>query len=865
MKNYNELVKTVLHVHPGGTPNDAVHPERQYADAAIEAGYTAMTVTDHGGFTAMQTLIDYAKTKENFRIIYGVEAYIEIPPFSIKEKVGHMLLLAATERGRHIIDHLVSNGIIRKSGKSVMLIITYDMLSSVPDLKGNVIATSACVAGAPATALLINELTEALIVKEKEKFGEVTKDGSSKCMSPKDITYIHAKKAHEVNIHKVQTLNELINGEAVKKQKKDLVAKRSQAKALKDAELLKEAQDKLDELSANIDKAKKDLAAVKNDFKITGKALKTYEAKVGRYNEIAGRIHELEARLVSDDEKELDALEQISKYAKLFGRDNYYVELQYHGLTIEREVYPVLAKIAKENGYKVVAANDVHIPRNTESDIMMRKVAKALRFNKVDEGEGEAADREMYMKTPNELAEALSKILPENIVDEAMLNLNEIAEKCMFEPTTVAHYPKFSKDIDSAELLRKEAYKGIPWRYPNPEDWNDKRQARLDYELDTIISMGFADYLLIVKDFLEYGRIIGMVPQEKLNEVPLSIEGAKAYVEEHGYDIGLGIGPGRGSVAGSAVAYVLGITSIDPFRFDLVFERFLNPERVTMPDIDTDLAPGVREKDIEYVRAKFGNDAVVGIITQAREGVKGAIRDAATYLGLARNTPKAFLSLGENMRKKVPAAINITFDSVVGTEEIDGDGNTIKGDTVYDVLMDEYYYNEDAVAILKIAKCLEGMLCSFGQHAAGVIIYDDNDINDYIPTSRNQDGEKITCMDMVQCEEQKLLKMDFLGLKTLAIITDCCRLIYARTGRKIDPIKDILLEGSEAEAVYEKVYANGNTKDIFQFESPGMRKYLKQLKPKCIDDIIAMNALYRPGPLDSIPEYIEGALKARAN
>lgn len=249
-------------------------------------------------------------------------------------------------------------------------------------------------------------------------------------------------------------------------------------------------------------------------------------------------------------------------------------------------------------------------------------------------------------------------------------------------------------------------------------------------------------------------------------------------------------------------------------------------------DIDSDLAPGVREKTIEYVRAKYGSDAVVGIITESRQQAKGAIRDAARYYGKKfYDDDKMFLSLGDQMRKKVPAGA-LNFNNVVDTVEtgrFDELGIPEEAEvTLLNALKNEYSSNKDAIAILDLAANCEGMLTSYGQHAAGVIIYDGEDVTDYIPVRDGKKGVRTTEMDMIQCEANGLLKMDFLGLKNLAIITDTLRMIERDTGRAID-MQNVPLEGEEADKVYKEVYAKGRTKNVFQFESAGMRNNLKKL------------------------------------
>lgn len=811
MKNYNEIITTTEHNHFGGSLFDAVDEVKNYLTAVKNAGYKNVAVTDHGSFSSMQTCYDLSKKMNlDLKIIYGVEAYVEVPPFSIDEKVAHLILIAVDEEGKHIIDKLNSSGVIRKG----VPVITWDKLTNM-DLKGHVIATSACISGAPALQLQANDILDKMINRLSAKQDKKDENDINCYLSPNHPEYLEIKKHYDIICSEIVNLTQIRDSEEWKTKRKDINAKKRVAKAQGNQEEYEKCDEELKRCEEMLLKIKDQLTVKKNERTIVGQKLKYVQEKVNGWMEIEEEKHTLKKKKVSEYDLIKNAESKMLEYANIFGKDNYYVELQYHGMDEEKKVYPVLAKIAKNIGLKLIAANDAHMADNTKRSINMRKVAKFLRFRTISESD---ADNEMYIKTPNELAEALLKILPEDIVDEAMMSLNEIGEKCIYEPRKVPHYPKFNKSINSDEALRKEAYAGIKERYLNEEGWDEEHKERLEYELGIIIQMGFADYFLIVQDFLEYGRICGKVPYERLKDVPLTIEGAKKFVEENGYEIGIGVGIGRGSAAGSLVAYLLKITEVDPLKYGLVFERFLNPERISMPDIDSDFANGVREKTIEFVINKYGTDAVVGIITESREGVKGAIRDAASYYGQKiKNDKMAFSSLGDSMRKLVPVMPGITFNSKVSNEN-----------TVYESLVEAYSENPDALAILDIAKDLEGMLFSYSQHAAGVIIYDEEDITDYIPTRVSKTGERITECDMIQAEAIKLLKMDFLGLKNLNILTETARLVKENTGKTID-IVNLPVEGEEADRVYREIYAKGRTKNVFQFESPGMRKYLKQL------------------------------------
>lgn len=835
-------VTTCTHNHPGGSLFDAVDEVKKYIEAALNAGYKNFAVTDHASFSAMQTAIDTAqvinkevkegKRKNGINIIYGVEAYIEVPPFRIEDRVGHMILMAVNERGKHLIDKLNSHASASRNGKPVM---------TVADLKkvnfnSDVIATSACISGAAALQLLANDLFDKMAEKERraqKRIAEKDDKTEAVCISPDNKEYIGLKIKTEQSLKK---LNETIairdNSELKERCKiiaqniRDLKKKNEMGNTiLKIDELVKEYE-KINNIMMN---AKEDVPKLRKIYNSNKSALKEIQEKVDKWIAHENKANEYLQMKKSNGELIKAAEKSMLFYQNLFGAGNYYIEVQYHGLEDEKRVYPTLAKLAKKNNIPILAANDAHMADNSVKSIDMRNVAKFLRFTNVSETD---ADKELYVKTPYELAQALSVILPDNLVAESLNNLNIVGERCAYVPCKTTHYPVFDKNKNSNELLRQEAEKGILWRYPDYKGWDKTHQERMEYELSIIIQMGFADYHLIVKDFLEYARICGKIPIDKLDEAPLNIEGVKRYVKEHGYNTGIGVGAGRGSGAGSLVTYLLGITDIDPFKYGLIFERFLNPERISMPDIDSDFAYGVREKTIEYVRNKYGSDAVVGIITESRQQAKGAIRDAARYYAKKMyNDDKKFLNLSNEIRKKVPVGAT-NFKDIVGMKE------TGRFDELYipieeevsliSMLKDEYKDNKDAIAILEIASHCEGMLTAYGQHAAGVIIYDGEDITDYIPVRDGKLGIRTTEMDMIQCEDNKLLKMDFLGLKTLSVITETIRMIERDTGEVIN-MEDIPLEGERADAVYREVYAKGRTRNVFQFESAGMRQNLKKL------------------------------------
>jgi DNA polymerase-3 subunit alpha len=573
--------------------------------------------------------------------------------------------------------------------------------------------------------------------------------------------------------------------------------------------------------------------------------------------------------------------EKAKNYVKelqdIFGED-LFVEIQYHGLEQEKIVYPQMVKIAKELNLPLVITNDAHMPDNSRKSINQRKVAVYKRYkNAADDEEREDANDEMYIKSQEELANFLldSGLYDIEDIREGFHSLNVINERCTYEQKIEDHAPKYvpsetekkeDGSFDSKEKLREIAMNGLlNWRFKNgfPDEETKKKYIdRLNYELDVICNMGYADYFLIVKDFLEYGRVIAGVPKDKMSEVPLTIEEAKIWCEEHHHTIGFGIGVGRGSGAGSLVAYTTGITGVDPIPFDLIFERFLNPQRITMPDIDSDLAMYVREKCVEYVIHKYGEKNVVGIQTKAIIHPKKGLSDAKIYLceekGWNAQETQKLVSL---ISKEIPNLVN--WDSKV-------DPLNPNSLTYYQSISDKFKDTPHAKELIDLSYDLEGSLTSLSVHAAGKIIFDnsyENGVIGYTPTTTaKKDNQKVIEMDMSQAEHAGLLKMDFLGLRTLNIITEAKQLIFRERKEDVDVTQTILQNDEKCVEMY-KLFLKAETGNIFQFNSTGMKQTMQQLfdgiklqditAKKMIDWLTALNALYRPGPMDEIPNFMK--------
>lgn len=491
---------------------------------------------------------------------------------------------------------------------------------------------------------------------------------------------------------------------------------------------------------------------------------------------------------------EEEANEALQWYKKIFG-DDFYLELQDHGLPEQKEVNKAMVSLAKRNNIKLIATNDVHFI--DKDNFEAHRILICLNTNQdFDDSEGLHYSGQEYLKTPEEMAEIFRN------VPEAIENTQEIVDKVedfnIYQDVILPRFPLPEGFTDENEYLRHLTYVGAEKLFP---DMDEEIRQRLDFELEVIRNMGFPGYFLIVQDFINKAREMGVV-----------------------------VGPGRGSAAGSAVAYCTGITSVDPIRYNLLFERFLNPERVTMPDIDVDFDDEGREKVLKYVVDKYGSNRVAQIITFGTMAAKLAIRDVGRVLKLS-------LPETDRLAKLVPerpgTSLKSAYKEVKELAEVLDKGTDLEKKT------------------LSFAEILEGSARHTGTHACGVIIGPDDLIN-YIPLSTAKDSTlPVTQYEGKLVESVGMLKMDFLGLKTLSIMKDAVDNIYKRHKKKIDP-ENLPLDDKKTFELYQR----GDTIGTFQFESEGMRNYLRELKPTSIEDLIAMNALYRPGPMDFIPLYI---------
>jgi DNA polymerase-3 subunit alpha len=479
-------------------------------------------------------------------------------------------------------------------------------------------------------------------------------------------------------------------------------------------------------------------------------------------------------------------------YDSVFGRGNFYLELQDHGILEQQKVNKELIRLSKETGIPLVATNDVHYLE--KKDAKAHEVLLCIQTGKTidDEDRMSFPTDEFYLKSPQEMENLFS------CCKEAIENTEKIADMCNVEfEFNKTKLPKYDlpEGVDSYEYLRKLCYEGLYKRYKNP---SKEVIERLDYELSVIKQMGYVDYFLIVWDFIKFAK-----------------------------DNGIMTGPGRGSAAGSLVAYTLGITNIDPIKYNLLFERFLNPERVSMPDIDSDFCYERRQEVIDYVVEKYGKDNVAQIITFGTMAARAVIRD----VGRALNYPYAEVDV---IAKMIPFELGMTIDKALSLNP---------------ELKARYENEEKVKQLIDISRSLEGLPRHASTHAAGVVISKEPLVN-YVPLQKNEDSI-VTQFPMTTLEELGLLKMDFLGLRTLTVIRDTIEMVKKNKGVTID-FDSMEYDDSK---VYELI-SKGETEGVFQLESPGMKQFMTELKPKNLEDIIAGISLYRPGPMDQIPRYL---------
>ena len=893
-----------LHVHSEASYRDAVNTVDEIVNAAIRQGRNAFAITDHGnqmrlfhGFKArtkaekqaLQKALEQAgvhsdeiKTilgtigqtdsircptdkmwpwvekygecfiqavKSSPQYVPGIELYFQ-PEKNDKDNMAYHIVLYATDWEGQKCLFLIENLAQLNKNKSGMPRTTWADLErfvgpGTPG-HGHIIATSACVAGYIPAILLrrwtLADKQNALQQKlecENIPYTETDKAAAEEAEAKAKEDLSQAKKALSA---------------ARKATKTDYTAKLEKARAKVDKLAEKEAADGqlsfigfgAEMTSPDLEKAKAALAELESKAAESASAkkklpdyvrdveakqsiweqAKAYTAMVEKslrpYEKYKEAFDALEQEKAALGDLEQEAAAAALRFEELFGKGHFYIELQNHNIAKETIARRMLYKLIRTTGVPPTVANDVHYCQ--KGDKRKRDIIAAMRFNRsVRDFEDEEGMDQLYFKSTEDMA-ALGD---DELWALGMENTNRIAEACnvyyhkqMHLPTFDAHAAGFP---DAKAYLNDFCHKMIPQKYPLAAMTDEKRQellqeieTRMKYEFDVIEKMGYMSYIAIVQDFIFYGRKIG---------------GQTA------------IGPGRGSAAGSLVCYLADITDIDPLRYDLLFERFLNPARVSMPDIDTDIAPSVRPRVIDYVAQKYSyqgeypceelRSTVCNIVTESVLAPRAAIR------AVARVTDVPY-EVSDRLAKLIPEAPKMTL---------------AKAENESTELQEYCSKDSRAKKLFEEAKLVEGIPVQTGVHAAGVIIAD-RPVSEYAPLLWNDEKNCwVIESDMVECESTlALLKMDFLGLTTLDILGTAIAYIRKTQAKRIR-LAD--LKNANDTDVIQSVYAEGNTDALFQFEGEGIKKALVNFKPNSIDDIILMNAAYRPGPMDSIPEFTQ--------
>lgn len=828
-----------LHVHTEESKNDSAASVSDMLHRMKELGVKKCAITEHGVVSSYDTALSVGK-ELGIDVILGVEAYVRLREDSPEGRC-HMCLFSKDEIGNEALFQAVSDSNLNR--EKTFPVMNADILAKYfakgTKGHGHVIASSACIGGVLSNILRQNVLLEKRIQKAQKKL----KDAG----------------CPEVDEDAIAATTEHINALSQEIDSLETIAKKKYGRR-KIALRKLEGTDGYEAQKAALEKEEHETEQailrqkmLKQEKKETQKILTQLNKQKRKAEEVLSRakkqVSEIEYcnnNKKSEEELYLMAKKRTASFEKLFGTGNFYVELQYHGMPEEASVMPQLAEIAKELNIPVLITNDAHMAIAGEDSVRARQIMRSIRYisnkkpgKKIWQEAGDA-DKELYIKTEEELREMLQKILPNNVVEEGIENRGRLLEQCKVVVNQHTHYPKYPSEVPgetSEDCLRRKVKEGILERFP--KGFPDERyQPRIEHELDVMCSMGFADYHLIVADYVQYGKLVGKFDFEHLPEG----------FEEHKFDIpwlkekskgllGSGIGPGRGSAAGSEVCYLLKITDIDPLKYDLLFERFLNPERVSMPDIDTDFAPHLREICYDYVENKYGKERTCRILTRSRQRSRAAIDNCSKLLGdrLCGNTTE-FQRIADTIKSMVVDSELPVREDVASRYESNKKNQEI------------------ALQIYDDACLVNNTFTFYGAHPAGVVISDDRPIKMNIPLMYDSESGKMKAQcDMVQVEEcHGLLKMDFLGLKNLNIITNTVRMIQRNHGISIN-IEQIPFE----KEVFENIYAKGFTNGVFQVESQGMKQMLRQAHPTCIEDVIILISMYRPGPMDFLDDLIQ--------
>lgn len=831
-RQFTKDMQVEMHLHTNASLSDGAMSFKKALNVALEKGLKAIAITNHGNTADLVYAYHYLKENHlDINLVFGIETYLinKENLYKIPEKEHnmreHLVLLVKTNEGYQDFCRFISDTERNKDDKGYA-VSDVDLLKKHFKGKNGVICQTGCITGPIASEFLYNTKIDREIEKIKKRI--------NRSLSNLGDEYINAyKKVEEVENQIKEIDNEI--DRLIPISKKTFKDAKSVIKKETDEKVKAKLQEELDIEMIQKDEAKNKIKELK-DYKKEIKKSISVEKKylTGKKNSIETlnnnkkSLELLENNKRNDDEMYEKAKAKAKILLDIFGKENLYIELMYHGLDEEKIVMPKLVKLAKELKLKTVVTNDVHMAykedfKSREYIKNIDAISKKMNYRFLTE-----ADKELYIKTAEEKYEKLCEILEENDVYDALKNTGEMINTITFRgiDSFGKHYPSFKDADETLRRFAREGYVtaylkdgrtveiktkrgGIANRYK--DKWDEKYEERFNYEMKIISEMGFSSYFLYIADVI-----------------------CKC---KHLY--GTPIGPGRGSGAGSIICYLTTITEIDPIKQNLLFERFLNPNRVSMPDIDTDFSKEAREYAINYVTNFYGTKKVAGIMTIAKMGPKDALTYAPKiYAKSIELDQKEFNNIGAEMR------------AIVGDKK--------KLSEIENEIMSKFDSNEAALNVFDTAKRLEGTIKSYGQHAAGIISIMDSNVEDFIPLMRaydNDGNEKMVIQaDMISSEaDLGFIKFDFLGLKNLNVISACQKIIEKRYGKYVDTYTLSYTD----EKVYKDIFSNGNTNFVFQFESDGMKSMLKKLNPSRFADLVLASAVYRPGPMQFIDDIID--------
>jgi len=807
---------TAVDIHSQHSLKNSTLTVKEIVEKAKEAGADSVTLTDLYAATGLIEFMTVCK-KEKINGIPGITLRFRAEP-GMQE--SDIVLLAKSYDGYKNICRIIYKAYEKmENGDKLMPPIDYDILK---EYSKDIVVLTGGTRGVLASIMFNNEkIYNEVSVLEKKL---------SAYNNPEDPGYLHNMKLIAEKTEKIEELE-------AEKKKLDALSKKTYSKRYTGLSVISEDKRAAEEAKIKAEEAETKEAAeklpsvvnaikkLKREVSVINGYVRQISSSHKQYSQLKEKIDGIKAGIIPKENLQDKMLEVAEKLRSIVGNENFFIELSYHGDPEENIVMPSLCDTAKRGNFNVAAGQLARVLDKNDAEkysfIMSMDAEKRLDTHEWD--------GEYYIKNEQELFESLKGIFPADVSQKAIEGDKKIGQMCRVVFPEASHYPRFIDDKgnvveDTKALLRKKAREGVT-KILGRENFTKEYEKRMDYELEVISNLGYADYLLIVADFIGYAR-----------------QYAKD-IDPNG--IGYGIGPGRGSAAGSLVCYLLGITEIDPLKYGLIFERFLNKDRVSMPDIDTDLSKEVRGATIEYVKRKYGSESVASICTLTTQKAKASIRNVTRTLGYyyygndAKDTHpgeiKELTALADAMSKSLPQ----NPDLVLSEYEAE--------------LRDKFADEPHAKDILDKALATEKIITNTGIHAAGVIIGDGEPLKDYVPLIYDPEKEQWA----VQCDKEQaekdmgLLKMDFLGLINLDVITECLRRVKNTRGITIDadhlPFED---------EVFSEIFSKGKTGSVFQFESDGMKRMLKDFRPETFEDIILLVAAYRPGPMESIPNII---------